>query len=162
MSVLGLELALREHGISFERTKVGDRHVLSRLREVGGTIGGETSGHVLCLDRTTTGDGIITALQVVHAVQSQGDALLAQLDGLHKLPQHLVNVRMARKFDFTASDAVSEAQGRVERALGSRGRVLLRASGTEPVIRVMVEGVDAEQVSLMARRLAAVVEDAAA
>lgn len=161
MSNLGLELALREHGIAFERTKVGDRHVLSRLREVHGTIGGETSGHVLCLDRTTTGDGIITALQVVQAVRASGGDLLEQLADLHKFPQHLENVRMQRPFDYAASPLVSEARARVERALGSRGRVLLRASGTEPVIRVMVEGEDAEQVAALARELAAAVREGA-
>lgn len=161
MSNFGLELALREHGIPFERTKVGDRYVLSRLREAGGTIGGETSGHVLCLDRTTTGDGIITALQVVKAVQDSGGDLLGQLAALHKLPQRLVNVRVDRNFDFAASADVMRAQARVEERLGGRGRVLLRPSGTEPLIRVMVEGEDGELVRALAQELADVLQDAA-
>ncbi|MEM9384577.1 MAG: phosphoglucosamine mutase [Pseudomonadota bacterium] len=161
MSNLGLELALREHGIAFERTKVGDRHVLTRLHEVRGTIGGEGSGHVLCLDRTTTGDGIITALQVVAALRNSGGDLKAQLSGFYKFPQHLVNVRVEQPFDFAANSTVSAGVAQAEQRLGSRGRVLLRASGTEPLIRVMVEGEDEGLVSALAAELARAVQSAA-
>ncbi len=161
MSNLGLELALREHGIAFERTPVGDRHVLSRLRDVRGTIGGEASGHVLCLDRTTTGDGIITALQVVKALRDSGRGVEQLLAGLRKYPQHMVNVRVDAPVDLQGNAAIASARARVESSLGERGRVLLRASGTEPVIRVMVEGQDEGTVARFAMLLADAVREAA-
>jgi phosphoglucosamine mutase len=162
MSNLGLELALRERGIAFERTAVGDRHVLARLRELGGTIGGEASGHVLCLDRTTTGDGIITALQVVEALQrTLGRDARSVLDDVRKLPQHMVNVRIREPLDLAENGQVSAARDAVEEKLGERGRVVLRASGTEPVIRVMVEGEDHSAVARYAAELAEAVRAAA-
>jgi phosphoglucosamine mutase len=162
MSNLGLELALHERGIRFERTKVGDRHVLAKLREVDGILGGETSGHVLCLDRTTTGDGIVTALQVMDAMQRAGTRRLTPLlQGLVKLPQRMVNVRVERAFDLE-HPGVAAARAAVEERLGTRGRVVLRASGTEPVIRVMVEGENAAQVSQYADQIADAVRAACA
>jgi phosphoglucosamine mutase len=162
MSNLGLEHALAEIGIEFRRAQVGDRHVLAMLNEVGGTLGGETSGHILCLDKTTTGDGLISALQVL-AVMKQTGAGLAELSaGMRKYPQVLLNVRVAKRFDPLQEPAVVAAAHEVERLFDGRGRIVLRASGTEPVIRVMVEGYDADLVKQGARKIAAVVETAAA
>jgi len=154
MSNLGLELALRDIGVKFLRAKVGDRHVLALLKEQKGILGGETSGHVLCLDRTTTGDGLITALQVLAVMQRTGRALSELAAGMSQLPQVLLNVKVAELADPTKSPAVCDAVDRVEEELGERGRVVLRASGTEPVIRVMVEGEDRQQVNMLAERLA--------
>jgi phosphoglucosamine mutase len=139
MSNFGLELALRERSIDFRRAQVGDRYVLQMLREAGGILGGETSGHILCLDKTTTGDALVSALQVL-AVIKQGGRTLAELAaGMQKFPQVLLNVKTARRFDPRTVPAVRDAVGKVESKLGGAGRVVLRASGTEPVIRVMVE-----------------------
>ena len=154
MTNLGLELALAGMGIEFLRAKVGDRHVLALLKQHGGILGGETSGHVLCLDRTTTGDGLITALQVVAIMQRTGKKLSELTAGMQRLPQVLLNVNVSQVADPVAEPSIRDAVGNVEHALGSRGRVVLRASGTEPVIRVMVEGEDHEQVDLLARQLA--------
>jgi phosphoglucosamine mutase len=158
MSNLGLEHAFAERGIEFRRAQVGDRYVLAMLNEVGGTLGGETSGHILCLDKTTTGDGLISALQVL-AVMKQTGAGLAELSAaMHKYPQVLLNVRVATRFDPMSEPKVIEAADSVERRFNGRGRIVLRASGTEPVIRVMVEGYDAKLVKQGARDIAAVVE----
>lgn len=164
MSNLGLELALKQAGIGFERANVGDRYVLERLREVGGNLGGESSGHTLCLDRTTTGDGTVSALQVLAAMAESGKSLGELLAGLDKCPQVLINVRIEGRSaaDLMQAPAVSEAVNQAEAALGEDGRVLLRPSGTEPLIRVMVEGVDASLVQKSAEDIAAVVEQAAA
>jgi phosphoglucosamine mutase len=154
MSNLGLELALRDLGVTFLRAKVGDRHVLALLKERKGILGGETSGHVICLDRTTTGDGLITALQVLSVMQRTGRRLSELASGMVQLPQVLLNVKVREPSDPTESSAVREAVDQVEEELGERGRVVLRASGTEPVIRVMVEGEDRHQVNTLAERLA--------
>ncbi len=154
MSNLGLELALRDLGVEFLRAKVGDRHVLAMLKEKGGILGGETSGHILCLDRTTTGDGLITALQVLAVMQRTGRSLSELVAGMQQFPQVLLNVKIREPVDPMRDAAVREALGRAESDLGSRGRVVLRASGTEPVIRVMVEGEDRHQVDALAGRLA--------
>jgi phosphoglucosamine mutase len=154
MSNLGLELALRDLGVTFLRAKVGDRHVLALLKERKGILGGETSGHVICLDRTTTGDGLITALQVLSVMQRTGRRLSELASGMVQLPQVLLNVKVREPADPTESSVVRDAVGRVEEELGERGRVVLRASGTEPVIRVMVEGEDRHQVNTLAERLA--------
>jgi phosphoglucosamine mutase len=162
MSNLGLEHALAEIGVEFRRAQVGDRHVLAMLNEVGGTLGGETSGHILCLDKTTTGDGLISALQVL-AVMKQTGAGLAELGaGMRKYPQVLLNVRVVERFDPLQEPTVVKAAQEVERRFDGRGRIVLRASGTEPVIRVMVEGYDAGLVKQGAREIATVVEAAAA
>jgi phosphoglucosamine mutase len=160
MSNLGLEHALTERGIEFKRSQVGDRHVLSMLNESGGTLGGETSGHILCLDKTTTGDGLISALQVL-AIMKQSGAGLAELGApMRKYPQVLLNVRVANQRDALTDPKVEAAVQQVERRFEGRGRIVLRASGTEAVIRVMVEGFDAALVKKGAREIAAAVEAA--
>jgi phosphoglucosamine mutase len=161
MSNLGLELALRRLGVDFIRAPVGDRHVLAKLKESGGMIGGETSGHILTLDCTTTGDGLITALQVLSIMKQTGRSLAELAAGMDKLPQVLLNVEVARRFDPTAVPSIAVAVRRIEKQLHGDGRVVLRASGTEPVIRVMVEGRDASEVRGCADELADAVRAAA-
>jgi phosphoglucosamine mutase len=162
MSNLGLEHGLAEIGVEFSRAQVGDRYVLAKLNEVGGTLGGETSGHILCLDKTTTGDGLISALQVLAVMKQTGAGLAELAAGMRKYPQVLLNVRVAKRFDPLQEPAVLKAAQEVERRFDGRGRIVLRASGTEPVIRVMVEGHDADLVKKGARDIASVVEAAAA
>jgi phosphoglucosamine mutase len=162
MSNLGLEVGLRELGIEFRRAPVGDRYVLGLLRETGGTLGGETSGHLLCLDKTTTGDGLISALQVL-AIMKQSRQSLAELAaGMPRFPQVLLNVKVTNRFDPGANAVVREAVRAIEAELKQDGRVVLRASGTEPVIRVMLEGRDENVIRLHAERLAQIVRNAAA
>ena len=154
MSNLGLMTALEKLGIAFARAKVGDRYVLEMMRENGWQLGGEGSGHIICLDRHTTGDGIIAALQVLTAMR-RSQATLAELTADLKLcPQTLINVPVPRGFDWAGAPKIAEACRRVEQALGKHGRVLLRPSGTEPVLRVMVEGEDAAQVKSFAEAIA--------
>jgi len=162
MSNLGLEHAFAELGIEFLRAQVGDRYVLAMLNEVGGNLGGETSGHILCLDKTTTGDGLISALQVLTVMKQTGAGLAELAAGMRKYPQLLLNVRVAKRFDPLAEPTVVKMATEVERRFNGRGRIVLRASGTEPVIRVMVEGHDAGLVKKGARDIATVVEAAAA
>ena len=162
MSNLGLEHALKAESIDFRRAKVGDRYVLETLRETGGVIGGETSGHMIVLDRTTTGDGLVSALQILAVMKQTGKKLSELAAGMPRYPQTMVNVRTDKKLDPDASPAIQEAVGAVEEELRDSGRVVLRASGTEPVIRVMVEGEDEAQVTALAQRLADVVAKAAA
>jgi phosphoglucosamine mutase len=157
MTNLGLELALRERGIGFERASVGDRYVLARLKETGGILGGETSGHILCLDRTTTGDGLISALQVMAIMRQTGKSLAELAVGMKKLPQVLVNCKVERRFDPMGVPAIQSAAADVTTRLGGSGRVLLRASGTEPLVRVMVEGPDLVQTQACADELATLV-----
>jgi phosphoglucosamine mutase len=161
MTNLGLEVAFAELGVPFLRAAVGDRNVLQLLRTHGGSLGGESSGHLLCLDKTTTGDGLIVALQVLSVMKATGKTLAELAAAMQKFPQQLINVQVARRFDAGADKTVAAAVARVERELGKRGRVVLRASGTEPVIRVMVEGEDAEAVGRHAATLAEVVRAAA-
>ena len=160
MSNLGLEQALGRDGIGFERAAVGDRYVLERLQARGWRLGGESSGHILCLDRTTTGDGIVSALQVLGAMVATGRPLRELKQRMDKYPQTLINVRLDRPGDPTRLAAVQAAVRDVENDLGESGRVLLRPSGTEPVVRVMVEGADADRIEALARQLAAAVEEA--
>ena len=131
------------------------------LNELGGTLGGETSGHILCLDKTTTGDGLISALQVLRVMKHTGAGLAELAAGMRKYPQVLLNVRVATRFDPLQEPAVLKVAQEVERRFDGRGRIVLRASGTEPVIRVMVEGYDATLVKQGAREIAMVVEAAA-
>ncbi|HEX4870237.1 MAG TPA: phosphoglucosamine mutase [Moraxellaceae bacterium] len=160
MSNMGMELALRDLGLDFVRAKVGDRYVMSALEERGWTLGGESSGHVVCLDKTTTGDAIVAALQVLAALVRTGQPLHELRRGMRKLPQHMINVRVAQRSDPMAVPAIIQAVQDIERQLAGRGRVLLRASGTEPVIRVMAEGEDAAQVMSLTQALADVVRAA--
>jgi phosphoglucosamine mutase len=154
MSNLGLEQSLQAEGIPFLRAAVGDRYVLAMLREHGGVLGGETSGHLLCLDRTTTGDGLVSALQVLAVMKRAGRPLAELTAGMPQFPQVMVNVRVRERIDPRQSPAIQAAVSRVEAALGRTGRVVLRASGTEPLIRVMVEGEDEEVVTRHANELA--------
>ncbi|HNS28649.1 MAG TPA: phosphoglucosamine mutase [Steroidobacteraceae bacterium] len=162
MSNLGLEVALRGCGIEFRRAKVGDRYVLGMLKETGGIIGGETSGHILCLDRTTTGDALVAALQVIGVMRQTGRSLAELAAGMSRFPQVLLNVKVAQRFDPSTVPAVNAAVAKVEKDLGDEGRVVLRASGTEPVIRVMVEGREEAQTRAFAEEIATAVRAAAA
>lgn len=161
MSNMGMELALRDMGLAFVRARVGDRYVMAELEQRGWTLGGEASGHVVCLDRTTTGDAIIAALQVLAAMVRSGQPLHELKRGMSKLPQHMVNVRVAQRRDLAGEPAVAEAVRAAEQRLAGRGRVLLRPSGTEPVIRVMVEGEDPALVESLAAGIAEVVRASA-
>lgn len=162
MSNFGLERALKSQGIPFERAKVGDRYVMELLNKLGGVIGGESSGHIICLDRSSTGDGIVAALQVLAAMHSSGRTLNELKSGMRKYPQTMINVRLARRVDVLADPAVQRAVKAVEAKLADNGRVLLRPSGTEPVVRVMVEGGNPLQVQELASELARAVELAVA
>lgn len=154
MSNLALEQALAGMGVPFERAKVGDRYVLEMLQQRGWLYGGESSGHLLCLDRHTTGDGTISALQVLTALQRSGQSLAQSVSDLKLYPQTLVNVRIARGFDWQSHDGLRQAREAAEAELGRSGRVLIRASGTEPLLRVMVEAQDAAQARVLAQRMA--------
>ncbi len=155
MSNMGLELALKQLGIPFARAKVGDRYVLEKMQEKGWRIGAENSGHVILLDKTTTGDGIVAGLQVLAAMARNHMSLHDLCSGMKMFPQILVNVRYtAGSGDPLEHESVKAVTAEVEAALGSRGRVLLRKSGTEPLIRVMVEGEDEAQVTEFAHRIA--------
>jgi phosphoglucosamine mutase len=162
MSNLGLQRSLEDRGIEFVRAPVGDRHVLSMLKERGGLLGGETSGHVIDLSRTTTGDGLVIALQVLNIIASSGRRLSELAASMPRLPQTLLNVEVTRGFDPDASEPLRHVVDRVESELDGHGRVVLRASGTEPVVRVMVEGDHAETVHRAAETIAAAVREAAA
>ncbi len=162
MSNLGLELALKRHDIEFKRASVGDRYVLETLRQTGGIIGGETSGHMICLDQTTTGDGLISALQILAIMQRTGKPLSELVAGMTRYPQKMLNVPTSRRVDPDTCPAIRDAVSQAESELAQSGRVVLRASGTEPVIRVMVEGKNESQVLALAKRLASVVAEAAA
>ncbi len=161
MTNLAVELAIARLGVAFARAPVGDRYVLELLREKGWQLGGESSGHILCLDKHTTGDGIISALQVLTAVRETGKALAELTADLVLVPRVLVNVEVPRGFDWRAHPAIAQAHAEVERALDGRGRVLLRSSGTEPVLRVMVEGEPREAVESGANAIADAVRRAA-
>ncbi|MGA0446059.1 MAG: phosphoglucosamine mutase [Pseudohongiellaceae bacterium] len=157
MSNLGMELALAERAVPFARTAVGDRFVLQEMQQRGWQLGGESSGHIICHDITTTGDGIVSALQVLTAVVLTGKPLRELRGAMQKFPQTMINVRLGQDPDVSASQSVRDAVSGVEDKLQGRGRVLLRPSGTEPVLRVMVEGEDADLVAQLARELADVV-----
>ncbi len=160
MSNLGMEHALKDLGIPLFRANVGDRYVMELLAEKKGMLGGEGSGHIICLDKTTTGDGIISALQVLAEMQRTGKSLHELKSGMKKYPQVLVNVRTSKKVKIDEIDSIKKAVEAVEKKLGDKGRVLLRSSGTEPLIRVMVEGVDGDDVNKYANQLAADVRKA--
>jgi phosphoglucosamine mutase len=157
MSNLGLEVALRKQGIEFKRAQVGDRYVLAMLRETGGEVGGESSGHILLLDKTTTGDALMAALQVLAVMRETGQGLAELAAGMPRFPQTMINVKVARRFDPKTVPDVQDAVRKVAAELGDDGRVVLRASGTEPVIRVMVEARDETETMRCAEEIAAVV-----
>ncbi|MBS1186053.1 MAG: glmM [Burkholderiaceae bacterium] len=155
MTNMALEVAFREMGIGFARAQVGDRYVLEGLLERGWQLGGEGSGHLLCLDKHTTGDGIISALQVLSALRRNGETLAESTAALELFPQTLINVKVAPGFKWQNSAAMVSEKETAERELGDSGRVLIRPSGTEPLIRVMVEARQAQLAESMARRIAA-------
>ncbi|MBI5450066.1 MAG: phosphoglucosamine mutase [Gammaproteobacteria bacterium] len=161
MSNLGLEHALRDRGIELMRAAVGDRYVMEMLQQHNLLLGGESSGHLICLDRTTTGDGIVAALQVLCEMVDRGTSLDLLKTGMHKYPQCLINVAIKPGFDFKRSELVQRTLQHEEQGLAGEGRILLRPSGTEPVVRVMVEGRDATRVKSSARRLADALEQVA-
>jgi phosphoglucosamine mutase len=157
MTNFALERRFAELGVAFERARVGDRYVLERLEQKGWLFGGEGSGHLLCLDKQTTGDGIVSALQVLAAVRRSGRTLARLCEALTLLPQHMINVRIAPDFDWNAHAPLERELAVVQRELKGSGRVLIRPSGTEPVLRVMVEARDPDAARQFAQRLAAAV-----
>jgi phosphoglucosamine mutase len=157
MTNMAVEVALQDKGIELVRAKVGDRYVLEELLTRGWVLGGEGSGHLLVLDRHTTGDGIVSALQVLQAVRRSGRSLSQLLEGVALYPQTMINVRLKPGGDWKASPALASTRESVDAELGRTGRVLIRASGTEPVLRVMVEARDAVQAKRCAERLAAAI-----
>ncbi len=154
MSNLGLEHALEKEGIGFERANVGDRHVMEMLIDKGWSVGGESSGHIICLDKTSTGDGIIASLQVLDWLVEKEITLTEACDGMTLYPQSMINVPISKKVDFQSVPAIQSVVSAAESELNGKGRVLLRASGTEPLIRVMVEGEDAALVNKLASEIA--------
>ncbi len=160
MSNFGLEQAFKKQGIAFERAAVGDRHVIKMLQQQGGNLGGEASGHIVCLDRTTTGDGIITALQVLEVIVKTGLPLHVLKSGIQKYPQVMINVPIDSQIDIMSQQSVQTAVTTAEQQLQENGRILLRSSGTEPLIRVMVEGTNKQQVEMIAHQLAEAVKQA--
>ena len=158
MSNLGLELALKDLNIPFLRTKVGDRYVVEALKDNDWNLGGEASGHVLCSDLNTTGDGIVAALQVIRAISDSGKPLADLKLGMSKFPQTMINVRLAKKVGITENNAINAAVAEAEQKLAGRGRVLLRPSGTEPLIRVMAEGDDQALVEQQVKAITKIVE----
>ena len=155
MTNMAVEVALKARGVQFVRAKVGDRYVLEELERHRWQLGGEGSGHLLALDQHTTGDGLVSALQVLKACARSGKSLAQLLDGVTLFPQTLINVRLAAGQDWRSNAALTRTQTEVEAELGSNGRVLIRASGTEPLVRVMVEARDAAQARSCAERIAA-------
>jgi phosphoglucosamine mutase len=159
MTNLAVELALKQKGLEFIRTQVGDRYVLQALQEKGWLLGGEGSGHLLALDKHSTGDGLISALQVLQACVASGKSMAQLLSDVQLFPQVLVNVRLKPGQDWKSSAALAQALKSVEENLGDSGRVLIRASGTEPLVRVMVEARDARLAQASAEKLAATLEN---
>jgi phosphoglucosamine mutase len=160
MTNLGLEHALSALGVDLKRAAVGDRYVMEMMLAHHSTLGGESSGHIICRDRIPTGDGIVAALQVMEAMRADEKSLAELRKGMDKYPQTLVNVRTRERVNLSQLDSVQQLKDEVESELAGQGRVLLRSSGTEPLVRVMVEGADGEKVEALANRLAAAVRDA--
>ena len=161
MTNLGLEHALEKEGIGFERASVGDRHVMVKLIDKGWSVGGESSGHIICLDKTSTGDGIIASLQVLDWLVEKGITLTEACDGMILYPQIMINVPIVKNIDLQSEPEIQKAVNSAKSELNGKGRVLLRASGTEPLIRVMVEGEDAVLVNKLASKIAACVTESA-
>jgi phosphoglucosamine mutase len=157
MTNAAIEQAIRALGLQFERANVGDRYVLEQLKKHQWTLGGEGSGHLLCLDQHSTGDGTVAALQVLAAMRKQGKSLAELLNGVNVFPQVLLNVKVAPGYDWQADSKVVEAVNSITAQLGNVGRVLIRASGTEPVLRVMVEAKELEQAKNCAKTIAATI-----
>ena len=155
MTNMAIEQALARQGVKLVRAKVGDRYVLEELAARDWQLGGESSGHLLALDRHTTGDGIVSALQIMQAVRRSGKTLHAMLEGVELYPQTMINVRLREGSDWKSNAALTDAQVSAEQELGDAGRVLIRASGTEPVLRVMVEARDGPMGRRCAERMAA-------
>ncbi|MBI5007770.1 MAG: phosphoglucosamine mutase [Nitrosomonadales bacterium] len=162
MTNLAFEHAMQHLGIPFARAKVGDRYVMELLQQKGWQLGGENSGHIICLDKHSTGDGIVSSLQVLHALRMKQQTLAQAAGDLHMYPQILINVKVAKKDDFASHPKVKHAVDTAEVMLDGKGRVLLRPSGTEPLLRVMVEGEDGAKVKLCAEKIAEAVKNAAA
>lgn len=161
MTNLAVENGLGKLNIPFARANVGDRYVLELLQQKGWQLGGEGSGHIICIDKHTTGDGIISALQVLHALRDSGRTLAELMNGVTLYPQRLINVTVSKGFDFRTSATIKTVQTEAEHDLDGSGRVLLRASGTEPLIRVMVEGESMQKVERWAQQIADAVRSAA-
>jgi phosphoglucosamine mutase len=158
MTNLAIENGLKHLSIPFLRAKVGDRYVMEKLCEQDWYLGGESSGHIICRDKHTTGDGIISALQVLYALRDNNQTLSELLKEIKLYPQRLINVKVNRSFKFSEDSLIQNVIGEAELDLNAKGRVLLRASGTEPVIRVMVEGESDQKVNFWANRIADVVQ----
>ena len=158
MSNLGLEEAILGLGLGFERSGVGDRCVLEKLRDGGWSLGGEPSGHIICHDLTTTGDGLVPSLQVLHAMVESGLSLSELKKPVKKIPQVLLNVEVSEEFSLAEFPKIQRELNRISSTLGASGRVLLRESGTEPVVRIMVEGPDRQGITSLATDLAGLVE----
>src|SRR2546421_2793644 len=161
MTNLAFEKAMARLGVDFGRARVGDRYVLELMREKGWELGGENSGHIICLDKHTTGDGIVSALQVLDAMRSSGKSLAELTKDLVMYPQVLLNVAVPRGFKWEKHEGIKTAQADAERSLNGKGRVLLRPSGTEPVLRVMVEGEPRDAIESAAKSIAAAGQSAA-
>ncbi len=162
MTNFGFEIGMKKLNIPFERAKVGDRYVIETMKKNNWPVGGESSGHIVCSNVTTTGDGIIAALQVLKALVAEGECLHDLKQNMQKLPQVMINVPVKNRIDLDSSDVVKKAVADAEALMDGTGRVLLRPSGTEPVIRVMVEGQQHHLVSKLAKDIAVVVEKAVA
>jgi phosphoglucosamine mutase len=162
MSNLGMEQALVANNIEFARAAVGDRYVLEMMKQRGWQLGGESSGHIICLDKSTTGDGIVAALEVLQVICESGKTLAELAAQMETCPMEMINVEIPRGFSLDGNASIKEHLLAAENELGNRGRIVLRPSGTEPLVRVMVEGDDAEQVRLHCETLAEIVREAAA
>ena len=161
MTNLAVEKGLEKLDIPFARASVGDRYVLELLQKNDWQLGGEGSGHIICIDKHTTGDGIISALQVLYAMRDSGETLAELARSVALYPQQLINVKVPKGFDSRVNPTIKAVQAEAERDLDGTGRVLLRASGTEPLVRVMVEGESGQKVKYWAERIADVVRHAA-
>jgi len=157
MSNLGLEIAMKQHGIRLIRTQVGDRYVMDEIISGGYNLGGEQSGHIIFYDHNTTGDGIITSLQLLALMKKTGRRLSDLASSMVRLPQILINVKIKEKADLDSIDAVSKKVKDVNKRLGDTGRLLIRYSGTEPLVRIMIEGIREDEIRVMAEDLAAAI-----